>query len=214
MFLRCVPASRGQWCSTANLANGCCTLSNAIGPRARHSDQQPVDGASELLSISFSSLATQYFFSQRCSSLFTRPFSTFKSTFVCIFASSLIKALTIPEETYYAAILYECSVCKVAFLGRSLIFSPLTSVNETCQSRGHPAARGQCIASERRGGEAITDQPGWNSGMPPPHTKPTRSPPIFAKNPAPPACGNSITSASIQTYLTELKPGFLSLSLS
>ncbi|KAK9960854.1 hypothetical protein ABG768_008688 [Culter alburnus] len=79
--------------------------------------------------------------------------------------------------------------------------------------RGHPAARGQCIASEQRGGVAITDQPGWNSGMPPPHTKPTRSPPVFAKTlgwAAPPACGNLITSASIQTYLTALKLGFLS----
>lgn len=49
--------------------------------------------------------------------------------------------------------------------------------------RGHPAARGHCIALEQRGGVAITDQPGWNSGMPPPHTKPTMEPPSLATYP-------------------------------
>lgn len=74
-----------------------------------------------------------------------------------------------------------------------------------------------CLGA-RWGGVAIPDQPGWNSGMPPPHTKPTRSPAALRHNPR--ACGNSrqVTSLSqskkSSTTTTSILSTLIMISLS
>lgn len=63
---------------------------------------------------------------------------------------------------------------------------PITTplIRYACQGASCWLGPVHCLGA-RWGGVAIPDQPGWNSGMPPPHTKPTRSPAACAIIPGP-----------------------------